>query len=89
MNKTIWKFPLTTTDVQTVEIPSDYEILTIQIQDGIAYMWALVSPDVRMIKIVIETFGTGQPMKNGLRKYIGTLQIPGPLVFHYFQFLGV
>jgi hypothetical protein len=89
MNKVIWKFPLRTTDVQTVEVPSDHEILTIQIQNGIPCMWVLVSPDAPMIKIVIEIFGTGNPVEKGLRKYIGTYQIKGPLVFHCFQFLGV
>jgi len=86
MLKTIWKFSLQTIDVQRIEIPSDYQILCVQVQDGEPYLWAMVDPDAESIRVTIETIGTGHRMDKAIRKYIGTYQMMnGRLVFHCFE----
>lgn len=91
MSKSIWKFPLETTDIQQIEMPADAEILTIQTQAGQPCIWALVSPDAPKRKVAFEIFGTGHPVpENGRRKYVGTYQLSGgALVFHCFELLGL
>ena len=89
MDNQIWKFPLETIDIQEIEMPSSFEVLTIQTQSGIPCIWAMVNPDAPKVKVKFEIFGTGHPFKqNGNRKYIGTYQLHnGALVFHCFQLL--
>jgi len=91
MKKVIWKFELETTDKQRIKIPLGAEILTIQTQDGVPCIWALVNPDNTNEDIFIEIFGTGHEINYGMgadRKYLGTYQL-GSLVFHVFEYLGV
>ena len=86
MKKVIWKFPLVIEDVQIIELPRNYEILTIQVQNGIACLWAMVSPEVTKEKIIIEIIGTGNLVAVAERQYIGTFQLfEGQLVWHVFK----
>ena len=84
MKKVIWEFPLVIEDVQIIELPRNYEILTIQVQNGIACLWAMVSPEVPKEKIIIEIIGTGELISIAGRQYIGTVQL-FELVFHVFK----
>ena len=92
MKKTIWKFELIIGDSQEVKMPKGSEILSVQMQNGIPCLWALVIPDEKRTEIKkIETFGTGHPMMYDLgivRLFIGTYQVKG-LVFHVFEFKGL
>lgn len=70
----IWKYPLEiTTDIQLIEIPKGAQILTVQVQNGLPCIWALVNPDATKAQVEIYTFDTGQPNvdTNGL-SYVGT-----------------
>lgn len=88
MQKTIWKFPLEVIDVQKIEIPADYEILTVQVQAGHPCLWALVDTDTFRRKIAIEIVGTGHRILDKKRKYIGSFQmLNGVLVYHCFESL--
>lgn len=91
MAKVIYKYPLETIDVQKISMPFDAEILTIQVQNKVPCIWALVNEySIKEIRI-FEIFGTGNPIpENVNRKYIGTYQLnEGQLVFHCFEFLGL
>lgn len=87
--KTIWKFRLLITDIQQISLPKGSEVLTVQVQDGYACMWALVNlgeePETRSF----EVFGTGHnipPVGPNGRRYVGTFQLGGGrLVFHVFE----
>lgn len=46
MNKSIWKFTLKITDVQTIEAPAFSEPLCVQIQNGVPCLWMLVMPEM-------------------------------------------
>ena len=93
MNKTIWKFELETTDNQTIEMPVNAEILTVQTQNETPCMWALVDPTEKKEKRFIEVFGTGHDVHYDMgvsRNYLGTYQLHGgSLVFHVFEYTGV
>lgn len=84
---TIWKFPINITDRQTVMMPARAKILTVQVQYGAAYLWAQV--DEKLVteeERGIEVFGTGHPMNDEERRYIGSIQLHGGgLVFHIFE----
>lgn len=91
MKKTIWKFPLEITDIQKVNMPDKAEILTVQMQNGIPCLWALVDPDEALFdEREIEIFGTGNHIvyDNNIvwHKYISTIQLNGgSLIFHVFE----
>lgn len=91
--KTIWKFPLKKTDTQNIDIPKGAEILTVQAQGEIPFLWALVDPQTEMGNRTIEIFGTGHPVLYDMgvsRKYISTFQLfGGTLVLHVFEYTGV
>ena len=93
MNKTIWKFELETTDNQTIEMPVNAEILTVQTQNEIPCIWALVDPTETKVKRFIEVFGTGHDIHYDMgvsRNYLGTYQLQGgSSVFHVFEYTGV
>jgi hypothetical protein len=87
--KTIYKYSIGVTDMQTVEMPEGAEILTVQVQHGTPCLWAIVDPQRSQTKKrSIKMFGTGQPVNYEFHgcKYIGTVQMNGgQLVWHYFE----
>ena len=88
---TIWKVPIKPTDEQTISLPKDAVILTIQIQNENPYLWALVNPAAELENRYIQIFGTGYPINYDTpisRKYITTFQMAnGQIVFHAFELL--
>lgn len=89
MNQTIWKFNLETTDYQTISMPKDAEILTVQTQGNTPCVWALVNPEAEKEDRNFEVFGTGHkvPVDMGvMREYVDTYQLDGgSLIFHVFE----
>lgn len=94
--KTIWKFPLEVTDVQSVAMPQGAQVLTAQLQgpsyearatDSSLCLWALVDPDAPKTVRLLHIFGTGHPVYNAdSLRYISTFQLDGgALVFHVFE----
>ena len=83
--RTIWKFGLEVTGRQSVTMPADAEILSVQVQAGVPCLWALVSPDAPGVPRTVDTYGTGHPVDGNPGRYIGTYQLSnGGLVFHVF-----
>ena len=89
MKKTIWKYTLETMDFQTLEIPKNAQLLTIQVQGTHCRLWALVDPEEATEERDFEIFGTGNPVHCDMgvvRSYIGSYQLHGgELVFHVFE----
>lgn len=89
--KTIWKFQIEKiSDIIKIEMPINAEILTIQMQDDDAMIWAIVEPEKEKEVRYFEIFGTGHNMPTlddtKYRVYIGTFQVyGGKLVFHLFE----
>lgn len=82
----ILKFPLDLCDHQTIEMPINAQILTVQIQHDKLCIWALCDETKDTIPIVISLYGTGNPIKEQPGQYIGTVQMyNGTIVFHAFK----
>ena len=89
----IRKYGLPIFDRQTVTMPKDANILSVQDQAGGLQLWAIVNPDAEREQRLIEIVGTGNPMqdvtKEGLaRLHLATVQTNGGLlVWHVFELL--
>ncbi|MFX0202612.1 MAG: hypothetical protein ACFFCW_41440 [Candidatus Hodarchaeota archaeon] len=82
----IWKFPLKMDDSQTIDMPVDAYVLSIQTQHNIPCLWVMCSSDAPKRTRTFETFGTGHPMPIASREYVGTYQVNnGNHVFHVFE----
>lgn len=92
MKKQIWKYELEIVGNQTIEMPVNAEILTVQIQNETPCIWALVDPKQAKEERRIEVYGTGHDVHYDMgvsRKYLGTYQLHGgSLMFHVFEYLG-
>lgn len=85
-DQTIWKYELEITDRQTILMPAKARILSVQVQHERLCLWALVNPVLTKEERHFEVFGTGHPVPNRRRAYLGTVQISGgSLVFHVFE----
>lgn len=86
MKKVVYKYGVETTGEFTVNLPLGAEILTVQIQSEIPFMWALVDPDAKQEPRRFRLVGTGHPINNGALTYIDTFQLQGGrLIFHLFE----
>jgi hypothetical protein len=93
MNKMVYKYQLNTTNNQSVWLPKGAEILTVQTQNNIPYIWVLIDTSQPMEERRFEIFGTGASIHYDMgtdRKYIRTYQLYSKnLVFHLFEYTGV
>ena len=84
--RTIHKYPLQTCDEQVIEMPVGAEILCVQVQNGVACLWASVETTFGLSGVRIYTFGTGHPLPAAELRYVGTYQLDGgSLVFHVYE----
>lgn len=61
------------------------KILSIQEQNGIPVMWAIIDPDNEIVEpLKIIAIGTGWELPTGLEDYLGTAQDEYGFVWHYF-----
>ena len=75
---TIYKYPLKITDTQVIKLPFNSRILTVQSQNGGVCLWAQVEENnTDKEEHTIDIFGTGHPMDDKERNYIGTVQTNG------------
>lgn len=81
---TIHKYPIGITSRQTVEMPENAKILCVQMQDETPTLWAAVIPAAIRERRTIEIFGTGHPIDEAEREYIGTVQDES-YVWHVFE----
>lgn len=93
MNRQIFKYPLTLSDWQELTLPIGAEILSIQVQNELPYLWVLVDPnEVNFETRQIEVYGTGHIIGYDMgveRKHLSTFQMyGGDLVFHAFERLS-
>lgn len=84
--KTIWKY-VTCWDAFALMMPRGAKVLSVQVQNGVPCIWALVDPvePVEMRRFLLV--GTGHEIEctDGL-SFIGTFQMrDGELVFHLFE----
>lgn len=81
----IWKYELALKGEQTISLPQGAEILSVGVQAGGIFIWAMVQPDAPIENRTLEIAGTGTPIDPGVaRKFIGTVQ-QGSFVWHAFE----
>lgn len=85
----IWKYTLSLTDTQTINMPHGAHLLAVQMQHGTPQLWALCDENSIYEPRNIAIYGTGNPIPNEPGKYIDTFQMDvGALVFHVFDISG-
>lgn len=93
MSKSIFKYPIETTDIQQIEMPYNAEILCLQTQHNTQYIWVLVDVNEPLIQRTFAIFGTGDAItveSGTLHKYIGSYQVHhGHGVFHCFEIIYI
>ena len=86
--RTIWKFPLSTDRSTVILMPICAEILTLQMQNDVPTLWALVDSKAPRESRTFHIFGTGHELPTTPLRYIGTFQPNdggSQLVFHVFE----
>jgi len=89
--KTIYKYELINTPVQTIQMPEGSKILTVQLQGKTPVLWALIDTKKKNKRKTIELYHTGSEIRGGaaiMRDYIGTFQTRES-VFHVFEYKGM
>jgi hypothetical protein len=81
--KTIYKYPIDAS-LAALEMHSGAIPLTVQLQDGRPYLWALVDTEQPKELRDFEIYGTGHPIDTNIFSYVGTFQMSDGLVFHFF-----
>jgi hypothetical protein len=80
----IYKWTLKLLDRQIIPMPEGSEILTVQAQNGVPCLWAVVNETAQPVPRVIAIYGTGNPMPEMYGKYIASFQQVG-FVWHVFE----
>lgn len=83
----IYKYQLALVDRQSIDMPSDANILSVQLQNGIPTIWAEVSPDAPIFPRRFAMICTGETISASYsnRKYLATLQLHTGIVLHVYQ----
>lgn len=84
---TVWKYPFDVTDRFDLEMPHGVQMLSVQVQDGVPCLWALVDDENTKVTVRFRVVGTGNPAPDMyiFRTFVGTFQLEGgALVFHLF-----
>jgi hypothetical protein len=82
MSKVIYKYEVDT----IVVMPIGAEILTVQLQNGKPWIWALVEWYNQLEERNFNVIGTGWEIEEVNHKYIATFQ-DGDMVWHVFEIL--
>lgn len=86
MNRVIHKFPLDGVGVHNVVMPARAQLLTVQAQDSVLCLWALIDTTCRFVDRRVNVVFTGNAIRSDLflGKYVATVQM-GQFVYHVFD----
>ena len=85
--KRVFKYAVPVAGYYTIaKMPHNAEILTVQMQRGEPFVWAMVDDeDAPKYQRIFRWLGTGHPADDA-GKYVGTIQLDGgALIFHLFD----
>ena len=86
LEMTVWKYAIVLTDTFTIPMPEGYLILSVQMQYGFPFVWALVNSSNKLVDVNFRLAGTGHPISEKNLNFIGTFQmLEGRFVFHLFE----
>lgn len=80
---TIWKFHFSIQDDVVIEVPDLLTPLTVQLQNDVPTLWAIVDPNERKVKRRLYIYGTGHTIDPYVKQSVGTIQQNG-FVWHIF-----
>lgn len=81
----ILKKKLEITDVQTISLPFDSKILTVQVQNHTPYIWYECNEMNSLVDFIIATYDTGRELPLNNRKYIATYMLTNDMfVYHVY-----
>ena len=85
--KRIFKYSIPIQDDFVVLLPMHAQILTIQMQKSVPFIWCLVDPEQQItIERQFKLYGTGMIIDRDSNIYIGSFQmLAGALVYHLFE----
>ena len=87
MRAQIWKYQIPITGRFEIEMPGAAQIISIQMQNEVPYVWAIVGPKITPSNRRFKLVGTGHEFDFlPTDKFIGTFQ-DGPYVWHLFEIL--
>lgn len=88
--KVIYKYVLSLDQggVQELDLPVDYEILSVQNQNGEIAMWVSLTPGWPVTSVRFHIIGTGHHFDPFGLKYLSTVQV-GMFVWHVYQEMSV
>lgn len=87
MRRTIWKYEVMP-GVFDLNMPAGARVLSVQVQRGKPYIWALCCPDNEIEKRRFCALGTGHACPEDIEsaRFVGTFQFEDrALVFHLFE----
>ena len=88
MRTTIWKFLFykraNEFGIGIVRMPKDRKILSVQVQNGNACIWAEVDPDSAREDVDFAIIPTGGSLSEAHPNYLGTFQ-QGAYVWHLYE----
>ena len=85
----IYKYPLKVEDSQTIVLPKDAKILSLQVQREVPCIWVLADfMELQKVAYRFNTYGTGYQVPGvdpASQTFVGSYQLQnGALVFHVF-----
>lgn len=80
----ILKYPLKEAEEQNVMLPAGAVPLSVQSQNGIPTLWAMVDPSKEKEARKVYIVGTGNEVNPVHLVYISTVQMPNGFVWHFF-----
>lgn len=82
--KAIYKYPIDFATSQILAMPVGADIISVQMQNGILTIWAIISTEVSLIPVTIRIFGTGKEIPVDLvLRHVGSIRV-GIHVWHVF-----
>ena len=88
MAKEIWKYklpnPLHDGCSRSYEIPDGAVVLSVAEQDSDMQMWVMVDPEKPLVQRRVDVYGTGMPLSDMQRRFIGTVVLRS-YVWHVFE----
>jgi len=83
----VYKYNLEITDTQTLHLPKNVDILSVENQNGYLVLYALVNEQEKIFEYVdISVIGTGHQISFTTYTFIGTVSFSGgTLMFHVFS----
>lgn len=82
----IYKYSLQICDSQIIQMKKGARIISLQVQNRIPCIWAMVDPNEVDEPKAFCTFGTGHDLSGVDLQFIGTYQLcSGELIYHVFE----